>query len=116
MTSRPAAKPKLSLYQRALALVGLGPHARRSPAEKHLPKADRLALQQATPELMETLLAGQTDVTPDDYRVLMNARARWVENWLPQNGQVANERLLLVAPKPVDEAYRGESQANLSLD
>jgi hypothetical protein len=69
-----------------------------------------------TPELMETLVAGQIEVTDDDYRALMNARARWVQNWLLQNGQVANERLLLVAPQPVDGAYRGESQANLSLD
>ena len=116
MAARPAAKPELPLYRRALALIGLGQHARKSPAEKHLPKADRLALQQATPELMETLLAGQIEVTADDYRALMNARARWIQDWLLQNGQVGNERLLLVAPKPVDGAYRGASQANLSLD
>ncbi len=120
VTSQPggrvAAKPKPPLYRRALALVGLGKPARKSPAEKHLAKADRLALEQATPELMETLVAGQIEVTADDYRALMNARARWVQNWLLQNGQVANERLVLVAPKPVDAAYRGESQASLSLD
>ena len=113
---KPAAKPEPPLYRRALALLGLGPHARKSPAEKHLPKADRLALQQATPELMETLVAGQIAVADDDYRALMNARARWVQNWLLENGQVANERLLLVAPRSVDGAYRGESQAKLSLD
>lgn len=112
----PAAKPKPPLYRRALALVGLVHQARKSPAEKHLVKADRLALAEATPDLMERLVAGQIEVTGDDYRALMSARARWVQNWLLQNGQVANERLLLVAPKRVDAAYRGESQANLSLD
>jgi len=111
-----APKPKPPLYRRALAYVGLGKHARKSRAEKHLAKADRLALREMTPELMENLVAGQVEVTDDDYRALMNARARWVQDWLLQNGQVANERLLLVAPKPVDGAYRGESQANLSLD
>jgi hypothetical protein len=116
VAAKPEAKPKPPLYRRALALVGLGKHARKSPAEKHLARADRLALRQITPELMETLVAGQIEVTDDDYRALMNARARWVQNWLLQNGQVANERLLLVAPQPVDGAYRGESQANLSLD
>jgi hypothetical protein len=69
-----------------------------------------------TPELMERMVAAQIEVTGDDYRALMNARARSVQNWLLQNGQVANERLLLVAPKPVTAAYRGQSQANLSLD
>lgn len=113
---KPAAKPKLPLYRRALVLVGFGQHAKRSAAEKHLPKAARLALQQATPELMETLLATQIQVADDDYRALMNDRARWVQNWLLQNGSVANDRLLLVAPKPVDDAYQGESQAKLSLD
>ena len=116
VAAKPAGKPKLPLYRRALALVGLGKHARKSPVEKHLAKADRLALRQMTPELMETLVAGQIEVTDDDYRVLMNARARWVQNWLLQTGHVANERLLLVTPKPVDGAGHGESQVNLSLD
>ncbi len=111
-----APKPNSPLYRRALALVGLGKDARKSPAEKHLPKADRLALRQMTPELMETMVAAQVQVTGDDYRALMNARARSVQNWLLQHGQVANERLLLVAPKPVTAAFRGQSQANLSLD
>jgi hypothetical protein len=116
VAAKAAAKPKPPLYRRALALVGLGKHARKSTAEKHLAKADRLALEQATPELMETLIAGQIEVTDDDYRVLMSARAQWVQNWLLHSGQVADERLLLVAPKRVDAAYRGESQAILSLE
>ena len=47
---------------------------------------------------------------------LMTARARWVQDWLLQSGQVAAERLLLVTPKPVDPAYQGQSRANLSLN
>ena len=96
--------------------MGLGKAPRKSPAERYLPKADRLALNQATPELMETLIAGQIPVTEDQFRRLMSARARWVQAWLLEHGQVTSERLLLVAPKPVNAAYRGESRANLSVD
>jgi hypothetical protein len=46
----------------------------------------------------------------------MIARSRWVQNWLLENGHVAPDRLLLVAPKPVDAAYQGEPRVNLSVD
>lgn len=114
--AKPAQKPKQSLYRRALALVGFGPHVHKSASEKHLPKADRLALRQMTPELMEKLVARQIEISNDDYGALMTSRSRWIQNWLLQNGQVAGERLLLVAPKPIDDNYQGGSQANLSLD
>ena len=65
---------------------------------------------------MEELLAGKVEVTEEEFRQLMTARARWVQEWFLQNGQVAADRLLLVAPKPVDAAYRGESRVNLSLN
>jgi hypothetical protein len=106
----------LEVRERALALVGLGNTPRKSQAEKRLPKADRLALDQATPEIMETLIAAQIPVTDDHYRRLMSARASSVQAWLQAHGQVAAERLLLVAPKPVNAAYRGECHANLSVD
>jgi len=38
------------------------------------------------------------------------------QDWFLQNGQIAADRLFLVAPKPVDAAYRGESRVNLSLN
>ncbi len=109
-------KSKASVYQRVLAMMGLSKNSHRSPAEKHLSKADRLALDQATPALMETLVASQVPVTADDYRELMDLRVRWVRDWLSRNGQIEAERLLLVAPKAVDAAYSGGSRVNLSLD
>ena len=115
-TLKAANKPKSPLYQRALTWVGLGQHGRKSVAEKRLTKEDRAALGQATPELMETLIAAQIPVTEDAYAALMTLRARWVQDWLVQNGQVSAERLLLLAPKPVDASYRGESRAHLSLN
>ncbi len=104
------------LYQRALALIGLGKYGHRSPAEKNLNSADRKALAQLTPALMETLLARSTPITPDEYGALMESRAKWVQSWLMENGKIEPDRLLLVAPKPVDNAYKGESRAELSLD
>jgi hypothetical protein len=84
--------------------------------EKSLSKADREALGQATPELMATLLAEQVTVTEGELRSLMEARSRCVQDWLVQVGQVAGDRLLLVAPKPVDTSYRGEARVNLALN
>jgi len=83
---------------------------------KNLPKADREALDLATPEVMEQLLAERTEVTEEDLRQLMTARSRWVQDWLVQNGQTTADRLFLVTPKPVDAAYRGECRSNLSLN
>lgn len=66
---------------------------------------------------MEELLAEKIQVTDEEFRQLMTARARWVQDWFLQSGQVAaDDRLFLVAPKPVGAAYRGESRVNLSLN
>ncbi len=96
--------------------VFTGGSSSRSKAEKHLPKADRQALDLATPEVMEQLLEEKTEATEEDLRQLMTARSRWVQDWLVQNGQTTADRLFLVMPKPVDAAYRGECRANLSLN
>lgn len=65
---------------------------------------------------MEELLAEKIQVTDEEFRQLMTSRARWVQDWFLQSGQVAADRLFLVAPKPVGAAYRGESRVNLSLN
>jgi hypothetical protein len=111
-----ARHPKESLPKRILGWVGLGNHGHQSKAEKHLSKADRLALRQFTPEQMEVLLADGIEVTADDYRELMTARAHLVQTWLVENARVPNDRLLLSDPKPVDAAYQGESEVQLSLE
>ncbi|HOW66714.1 MAG TPA: hypothetical protein PK256_15630, partial [Verrucomicrobiota bacterium] len=118
-TNQPAAaaqpQPKRSLLQRVTGIFG-GRSGGQSKAEKRLSKADRQALGQATPELMEWLLVEKVAVADEEFRQLMTLRARWVQDWLVRNGQVAGDRLLLIAPKPVDAAYRGESRVNLSLN
>lgn len=48
---------------------------------------------------MEKLLRINTEVTPDDYRALANARAFNTKNYLLENSQVARERLFIVEPR-----------------
>jgi hypothetical protein len=84
--------------------------------EKKLSKADRLALNEATPPVMERLLAEKIEISDSDFRQLMEARARLVQDWLVSAGGVSADRLLLDAPKPVDSSYRGQSRAVLSVD
>ncbi len=56
------------------------------------------------------------EVTPDDFRALMQERADKVRNYLLQTGQVAAERMFIVALKPVDPSYQGQSRVDLSLE
>jgi hypothetical protein len=107
--------PKRNLFQRVIGFFGIGSPG-QSKAEKRLSKADRQALGLATPDLMETLLAEKIPLTDEEFRRLMTARARCVQDWLSQNGPVAADRLFLIAPKPVDAAYQGQSRVNLSLN
>jgi hypothetical protein len=108
-------RPKRSLLQRVTGIFGDSGGSTRK-AEKRLPKADREALGLATPELMEDLLAGQIPVTDEEFRQLMSARARWVQDWLVESGQIPADRLFLIVPKNADANYRGASRVNLSLN
>ncbi len=99
-----------------LGIFGGGSGTRRSAAEKGLSKSERAALDEMTPELMESLLAQQTAVSDDEMRQLMAARARWVQDHLLGTGAVTTERLFLVAPKPIPAGTRGETRVNLSLN
>jgi hypothetical protein len=108
-------QPPRNLWQRITGLFG-GGSPKMSAAEKRLPKSHREALNLATPELMEELLAEKVQVTDEEFRQLMTVRAQWVQNWLVQNGGIAPDRVFLVAPKPIDANYQGESRATLSLE
>jgi hypothetical protein len=69
-----------------------------------------LTLADAEARIIETI-----EVTPDDFRVLMEARADRVQKYLLQTGRVGAERMFIVAPKPVDSSYQGQSRVVLSL-
>jgi len=108
--------PRRGLFRFVTGLFAGRGSGGRTKAEKHLPKADREALGLATPDLMETLLAEKIEVTNEEFRQLTTARARWVQDWLVQQGLLAASRVFLVAPRPVDASYRGETRAILSLN
>jgi hypothetical protein len=55
------------------------------------------------------------EVTPDDFRALIQARADRVQKYLLQTGQVGAKRMFIVAPKLVDSSYQGQSRVDLSL-
>ena len=65
---------------------------------------------------MESRLIGQIQVTDDDLRDLMVARAKKVQGALLNSGKVGAERLFLLAPKKFDETFKGEMRVNLSLN
>jgi hypothetical protein len=108
-------QPEPGLFKRFLGLFHSSGKV-KNPAEKRLKKADRQALALATPELMEEMLAARVQVSADELRQLMSSRARWAEAWFLQGGKITADRLFVVAPKPVDGAYRGESRVNLTLN
>jgi len=112
--ARVAPAPKSGLFGRVLGIFGRS--GQKTAAEKNLSKADRQALGLAAPELMEALLVEKVEVSGDEFRQLMAARARWAQDWFQQNGQIAADRLFLVEPKPVDKLYQGASRVNLSLN
>ena len=64
---------------------------------------------------MEKFLIAKAEITPADYATLMQERATKAQEYLLQTRKVAADRLTLVAPKPVDASYRGQSRVNLTL-
>jgi hypothetical protein len=68
-----------------------------------------------SPADMEAKLLELTEVTPDDFKKLMDDRAAAVQSYLLQSGKVTPERLTLVAPKTVDASFQGSNRVNLTL-
>ncbi len=77
-----------------------------------------LALTPQETELadMENQLLKRIQITDDDLRDLMQARANKVQTYLLQTEKVTAERLFIIAPKPIDASFKGEDRVNLSLD
>jgi hypothetical protein len=64
---------------------------------------------------MEAKLLELTEITPDDFKKLMEARAATVQSYLLQSGKVTPERLTMVAPKTIDASFQGSNRVNLTL-
>jgi uncharacterized protein involved in outer membrane biogenesis len=64
---------------------------------------------------MEAKLIEVTEVTPDDFKKLMDDRAAAVQSYLLQSGKVEQERLTVAASKTVDASFQGANRVNLTL-
>ena len=64
---------------------------------------------------MEARILELTEITPDDFKRLMEGRATAVQGYLLQSGKVTPERLTMVAPKTVDVSFQGSNRVNLTL-
>lgn len=62
-----------------------------------------------TPQIMESLLLENTEVTPDQYRELANQRAFNAKNYLLETGQVERDRMFIVEPQKGAAEGRQES-------
>jgi len=64
---------------------------------------------------MEAKLLELTEITPDDFKKLMDERVTAVQSYLLQSGKVTPERLTMVSPKTVDASFQGSNRVNLTL-
>jgi hypothetical protein len=65
---------------------------------------------------MEQQLMQKIEITSDDYKQLMQDRAKQVEAYLLHSGKVAPDRLFITVPKPINANAKGEDRVNLTLD
>ena len=65
---------------------------------------------------MEDRLMKKIEITNDDFRELMQNRAKQVEEYLLQSGKVTADRLFITVPKIVDTNATGAARVNLTLD
>ncbi len=73
------------------------------------------AASEPTEEQMEASLLAAIQISPDDLRALMQARARNVQAALVNTGKVEADRLFILAPAPISPTAKGEARANLAL-
>ncbi|MGA2557859.1 MAG: DUF748 domain-containing protein, partial [Verrucomicrobiota bacterium] len=73
------------------------------------------AASEPTQEQMEASLLAAIQISADDLRALMQARARNVQAALVNTGKVEADRLFILAPAPISTTAKGQSRANLAL-
>ena len=69
-----------------------------------------------TLDQIEAKLRSAIQVSVDEQRDLIKRRAQTVQSYILKTGQVATERLFIVAPKSAGPSGKGERRVNLSLD
>jgi len=99
--------------------------AKAEPTKTELPKTSETTTTAApavTPVTvitlaeMEAKLLERVTVEESELRELMQQRAQSVQSFLLKTEKVTAERLFIITPKPIDEAYRGQSKADLLLN
>jgi hypothetical protein len=86
-------------------------------------KATSLASQPPPPsdgapltlEQIEAKLLSAIQVSEDEQRDLVKQRAQSVRSYILKTGQVAPERLFIMAPKLAGHSAKGDHRVNLSL-
>ena len=68
-----------------------------------------------SPADMEAKLLELTEVTPDDFKKLMDERAAAVQGYLLQSGKVEAGRITIAPSKAVDASFQGSNRASLTL-
>jgi uncharacterized protein involved in outer membrane biogenesis len=64
---------------------------------------------------MEKKLIEIAEITPEDYRKLMDGRAAAVQSYLLQSGKVETNRIAVAASKAVDASFHGSTRVDLTL-
>jgi len=64
---------------------------------------------------MEKKLIEIADITPEDYKKLMDSRAAAVQSYLLQSGKVETNRIAIAASKTVDASFHGSTRVDLTL-
>jgi hypothetical protein len=120
--ARPHLPERPGFFQRLFGWLPFTPKNSPKAIARRQARAD-LALLKQNPALatttaaqLEALLASNVEVPPNRYRELMLERSASVQQALLDADRVSPERLFLVPPKAVDDAYRGEARVNLSLN
>jgi hypothetical protein len=67
-------------------------------------------------DAMKSQLMQKVEITNDDFRQLMQDRAKQVEAYLLKSGQVTAGRLFITAPRPMNATSKGEDRVNMTLD
>ncbi len=85
-------------------------HKTKAAGSKGAPPSGAVSLADIEAKLIEL-----TEITPDEFKKLMDDRAAAVQGYLLQSGKVEPERIAVAASKTVDASFQGANRVNLTL-
>jgi uncharacterized protein involved in outer membrane biogenesis len=81
----------------------------------HKTKSAEQAKGPVSPADMEAKLLELTEITPNDFKKLMDDRATAVQGYLLQSGKVEAARITIAASRAIDASFQGSNRVNLTL-